>query len=367
MTLTILASFSLLALVVTARPIVPHDDAEYAYARHSDVESAVQAVFESRNKQAALEGLDGLEGDIKIHITSPQDQRAYLSQLDTGDVKALIPLGDNGLLSEDEKKLYEMLGGSEAMDDVEGDSRPLDEVGTPKAVSLSVGGEVEVAEEEAVALPEPEAVTSVNAPWYAGPSQPLIVVAFSCALAFVTMLCVGVSLYAYYYVRTQLFSSRTAWDLLPRLEKQGLASRTAPNGMASTEKPLLEDEKLGLLRTFSRAASREQDGQDAGAERGNAPASAARADDGVCAARRAGRPDLFASYLRDQRNNFVAGLPAPDFPGGEGETKFVWRGTAEDAHGVEGRRMLGFEKFEISDGMTGAEKSLFEEANQVLA
>ncbi|KAF8911670.1 hypothetical protein CPB84DRAFT_1842143 [Gymnopilus junonius] len=53
-----------------------------------------------------------------------------------------------------------------------------------------------------------------------------------------------------------------------------------------------------------------------------------------------------ASYLHDQRINFLAGLPAPDFPGGEGESKFVGRGTPDDIlSGEEGRKMYGLEAF----------------------
>ncbi|TFK74767.1 DUF1479-domain-containing protein [Pluteus cervinus] len=50
-----------------------------------------------------------------------------------------------------------------------------------------------------------------------------------------------------------------------------------------------------------------------------------------------------AVYLRDQRINFLSGLPAPDFPGGEGESKFVGRATAEDVSTPEGRALLGFQ------------------------
>ncbi|RDB20698.1 Uncharacterized protein YbiU [Hypsizygus marmoreus] len=57
-----------------------------------------------------------------------------------------------------------------------------------------------------------------------------------------------------------------------------------------------------------------------------------------------------ASYLRDQRLNFVAGLPAPDFPGGEGESKFVGHASVDDLATQDARRMFGFEKFE--DGIS---------------
>ena len=92
-----------------------------------------------------------------------------------------------------------------------------------------------------------------------------------------------------------------------------------------------------------------------------------------------------AEYLRDQRTNFVAGLPAPcvardislsselsdlsfhrDFPGGEGETLFVQRGGAEHAHGQEGRRLLGFERFDVPAGASPAEMTVINRANELL-
>ncbi|KAJ7312395.1 hypothetical protein DFH08DRAFT_896920 [Mycena albidolilacea] len=68
-------------------------------------------------------------------------------------------------------------------------------------------------------------------------------------------------------------------------------------------------------------------------------------------------------YLRDQRTNFLAGLPAPDFPGGPGESAFVGRATVEDVYPGAGRRAVGFEKFETA----GEGGRLFAEANSILA
>ncbi|KAJ7022103.1 hypothetical protein C8F04DRAFT_1272973 [Mycena alexandri] len=69
-----------------------------------------------------------------------------------------------------------------------------------------------------------------------------------------------------------------------------------------------------------------------------------------------------AQYLRDQRNNFLAGLPAPDFPAGPGESTFVGRATAEDVY-PGGLGAMGLEKF----GVEGNESKLFAEANRILA
>ncbi|KAJ6627724.1 hypothetical protein B0H10DRAFT_2161062 [Mycena sp. CBHHK59/15] len=73
-----------------------------------------------------------------------------------------------------------------------------------------------------------------------------------------------------------------------------------------------------------------------------------------------------AQYLRDQRTNFLAGLPAPDFPGGLGESQFIGRATIDDVHPhLGGRRALGFEKFEGADGQNNAE--LLRQADRILA
>ncbi|KAF7356273.1 Duf1479 domain protein [Mycena venus] len=69
-----------------------------------------------------------------------------------------------------------------------------------------------------------------------------------------------------------------------------------------------------------------------------------------------------AQYLRDQRSNFLAGFPAPDFPGGPGESTFVGRATVEDVH-PGGRCAVGFEKFETAEDGS----KLFGEANRILA
>ncbi|KAG1788641.1 DUF1479-domain-containing protein [Suillus plorans] len=70
-----------------------------------------------------------------------------------------------------------------------------------------------------------------------------------------------------------------------------------------------------------------------------------------------------ATYIRDQRANFVHGLPAPDFPGGSGESTFAGQATAQDITTSQGRRALGFEPF-VSGGVENDE--LVDAANRVL-
>ncbi|ETW77073.1 hypothetical protein HETIRDRAFT_411470 [Heterobasidion irregulare TC 32-1] len=227
MTLTVLVSFSFLALVVTARPIVPNDDSfDSAYVRPAEVQNAVQAIFVSRFKDSVPDCLNCDEDDFHIRLTSAQEQDAYLSQLDVGAVKALVPLGDNGVLSEDEKRLYEMLGGSETLEDVEGDGWPLavsehatsDVSASPEVVD-GRGSELSAAEEIVDSETPPESVMIPNLP-ATTTSRPLLVLAFSCTVALLAVFCVGAFLYILQTTRRQILACRTAWDLLPHLEKQ---------------------------------------------------------------------------------------------------------------------------------------------------
>ncbi|KAH9935185.1 DUF1479-domain-containing protein [Epithele typhae] len=73
-----------------------------------------------------------------------------------------------------------------------------------------------------------------------------------------------------------------------------------------------------------------------------------------------------ALYIRDQRETFLKGLPAPDFPGGEGESRFVGRGTSEDVTTVEGRRTLGLEPFSYPPAASEGERRMIDLANNTL-
>ncbi|KAI0029442.1 DUF1479-domain-containing protein [Vararia minispora EC-137] len=76
--------------------------------------------------------------------------------------------------------------------------------------------------------------------------------------------------------------------------------------------------------------------------------------------------DYNAEYLRDQKSNFIRGLPAPDFPGGEGETRFVHRGSVDHISSGEGRALLGFEPFTLPPEATVAEQEVIKRANELL-
>ncbi|KZT18882.1 hypothetical protein NEOLEDRAFT_87575 [Neolentinus lepideus HHB14362 ss-1] len=108
MTLTVLASFSFLALVVTARPILEIDSPHDSLTASKPAQDAVQAFFQSRT------GLSPPPtSDIKIHLTTPAEQHRVLEQIGLDAVKVLAPVQD-----EEERKLYEAIGGK--LDDLDG-------------------------------------------------------------------------------------------------------------------------------------------------------------------------------------------------------------------------------------------------------
>lgn len=77
-----------------------------------------------------------------------------------------------------------------------------------------------------------------------------------------------------------------------------------------------------------------------------------------------------ATYLAKQRDAFVAGVPAPDFPGGEGEKGFVGRmgpGECVEWMAEDGRRAFGLEGWK-SEGevLEPAERVCLDRANKVL-
>lgn len=76
-------------------------------------------------------------------------------------------------------------------------------------------------------------------------------------------------------------------------------------------------------------------------------------------------PSFSAAYLKKQAEHFAQGIPAPDFPQGQGESLNVGRATADDITDPAGRRMLGLDRFD-EDGATEGERALRREANRIL-
>lgn len=63
-------------------------------------------------------------------------------------------------------------------------------------------------------------------------------------------------------------------------------------------------------------------------------------------------------YIRQQRESFLAGIPPPDFPGGEGERAFDGRATQEAILSKMGRQGMGLEAFEVGGEMPESERNL---------
>lgn len=77
-----------------------------------------------------------------------------------------------------------------------------------------------------------------------------------------------------------------------------------------------------------------------------------------------------AEYLSRQRASFSAGIPPPDFPGGDGEKNHVGRADAGFAavhSGEEGLRSMGLQAWDESEaGLTDGQQELLKSANRLL-
>ncbi|CAF2815217.1 unnamed protein product [Rotaria sp. Silwood2] len=76
--------------------------------------------------------------------------------------------------------------------------------------------------------------------------------------------------------------------------------------------------------------------------------------------------EVNVKYLAQQRSAFLQGLPPPDFPGGEGESRHVGRATPEEVTKLGGGRAMGLELFSIKSDMTSGEKEMISRANAIL-
>ncbi|KAI1790033.1 hypothetical protein LXA43DRAFT_1018013 [Ganoderma leucocontextum] len=214
MTLNILVSFSLLALVVTARPL---SDAPQSARTSLQVQNAVQAIFQSRTGQSpdclACEDDD----DVHVSLTTTEEQSALLSSLQDFDaVKAVIPLSVDGSPSDDEKQLYDILASLKStgsLNDIDGNVLPLPH-------SVASGLTAHPAPQEDPAFPDnasQELPAASFADMYSSP--PLIILAVSSIAALFAVLCVGAGLYTYNRINNIMIKSGLAWDVLPRLER----------------------------------------------------------------------------------------------------------------------------------------------------
>ncbi|KAI0759280.1 hypothetical protein BD413DRAFT_598300 [Trametes elegans] len=211
MTLNILVSFSLLALVVTARPI---SDAPQSVKKSLKVQNAIQAIFESRTGERpdclSCNGEDG----VHITVISPEEQLAALSRLqDIDAIKAVLPLNLDDTPTEDEQQLYDILKDLKStesnLEDVDGGLRPLPEASlTAMEAHADPENTTDESDYPTVGIPDIPA------------SPPLIVLAISSVAALLALLCISAGLYALNHVRSFFLNSALAWDVLPRLERR---------------------------------------------------------------------------------------------------------------------------------------------------
>jgi hypothetical protein len=75
--------------------------------------------------------------------------------------------------------------------------------------------------------------------------------------------------------------------------------------------------------------------------------------------------DVNASYLKKQRENFLKGVPPPDFPGGIGESQHVGRGIVENMS-PEGKLAMGFAKFGVETTASEGQRVAAKNANTIL-
>ncbi|CAF3722721.1 unnamed protein product [Rotaria sp. Silwood1] len=76
--------------------------------------------------------------------------------------------------------------------------------------------------------------------------------------------------------------------------------------------------------------------------------------------------EVNVKYLAQQRDAFTQGIPPPDFPGGEGESRHVGRATPEEVITLGGGRAMGLEPFSVKSNMTPGEKEMISRANAIL-
>lgn len=69
-----------------------------------------------------------------------------------------------------------------------------------------------------------------------------------------------------------------------------------------------------------------------------------------------------AEYVASQRDSFQAGIPPPDFPGGDGESRFAGKGDEKAVIGDEGKMAMGLQALSSGSSSNEAERALVRDA-----
>lgn len=169
--------------------------------------------------------------DDRFHFQTPKQQIEYLSELGTENVAAIASFE----ISPDVQPSFEALADETADRWDAFDSK--NELNDAQADYVADGP----------AVPEPVVDKQPEAPSPAdeSPAAPLAVLTFSCVAALLVLAYIVLTLYIIKSLRSQMLTSKTAWDLLPRFWRR---PRSQENRSATAKEHLLGGGRL-LLRT----------------------------------------------------------------------------------------------------------------------
>lgn len=158
------------------------------------------------------------ENNVHVLFTSPKEQSAYLEQLGDIAIKAIVPLTDVVIQTDDQRKLYEALG---SLNDVDDAVRPV--TWPEEAVGLASGNDndlqiVQSDGENSVQDKDQSLPARSNSSIAISP--PFAILLFSCVAALLGLLFVSLTLYVAIAVRERTRASRDAWEMPQRGEKQ---------------------------------------------------------------------------------------------------------------------------------------------------
>ncbi|KAG8215932.1 hypothetical protein J3R82DRAFT_7906 [Butyriboletus roseoflavus] len=217
MTIVLLASIALFALVVTSHPILPDSDLSDFAPSSSTLQTAVQAAFR----------IHAGEDDLKLDAARFQSQKAkqqieYLSELDAESIAAVASFE----ISPGIKPSF--AAPSDGITDKQDafDTNKLDDLRPDRVADELIALELMVDEQQAATTDET-------------PSTPLVVLAFSCVAAFLALACVALILYIIKSLRSQMIASKRAWELLPRFWRRPKSSVHQENTSATAKDRLL--------------------------------------------------------------------------------------------------------------------------------